>query len=71
MTFITRISSTNLTVSFNEKICFFFSYLNTGFNPIICALNEVIGLQLPGGGGSHMKQMGMPVVSLRGVNFGF
>ena len=50
MTFITRISSTNLTVSFNEKICFFFSYLNTGFNPIICALNEVIGFQLPGGG---------------------
>ena len=27
----------NLTVSFNKTICFF-SYLNTGFNPIICAL---------------------------------
>ena len=25
----------------------------------------------PGGGDSHMKQMGMLVVSLRGVNFGF
>ena len=27
----------NLTVSFNKTICFF-SYLNTGFNPIIFAL---------------------------------
>ena len=27
----------NLTVSFNKTICFF-SYLNTEFNPIICAL---------------------------------
>ena len=25
----------------------------------------------PGGGDSHMKQTGMLVVSLRGVNFGF
>ena len=25
----------------------------------------------PGGGNSHMKQTGMLVVSLRGVNFGF
>ena len=38
MTFITRISRTNMPVSFNEKIRFFFSYLNTEFNPIICAL---------------------------------
>ena len=38
MTFITRISRTNMPVSFNEKIWFFFSYLNTEFNPIICAL---------------------------------
>ena len=30
------------------------------------------GVQRPGGGGdSHMKQTGMLVVSLRGVNFGF
>ena len=27
--------------------------------------------KLPGGGDSHMKQTGMLVVSLRGVNFGF
>ena len=26
---------------------------------------------IPGGGDSHMKQTGMLVVSLRGVNFGF
>ena len=38
MTFITRISRSTMPLSFNEKICFFFSYLNTGFNPIICAL---------------------------------
>ena len=29
--------STNLTVSFKKTICYFL-YLNTGFNPIICAL---------------------------------
>ena len=28
-------------------------------------------LACPGGGNSHMKQTGMLVVSLRGVNFGF
>ena len=28
-------------------------------------------LECPGGGGTHMKQTGMLVVSLRGVNFGF
>ena len=27
--------------------------------------------EFPGGGDSHMKQTGMLVVSLRGVNFGF
>ena len=29
------------------------------------------GVQRPGGEDSHMKQTGMLVVSLRGVNFGF
>ena len=70
MTFITRVSSTNLTLSFNEKICFFFSYFNAGFNPIICALRMRL-LVFNFRGGTHMKQMGMLVVSLRGVNFGF
>ena len=53
MTFITRISRTNMPVSFNEKICFFFSYLNTGFNPRICALKMrlLVFNSLGGGGG--------------------
>ena len=51
MMFITRISSTTLIVSFNEKICFFFSYLNTGFNPTICALKMRLLVFNSGGGG--------------------
>ena len=53
MTFITRISRTNMPVSFNEKRCFFFfSYLNTEFNPIICALKmRLLVFNSLGGGG--------------------
>ena len=34
-------------------------------------LLDQIPADFPGGGDSHMKQTGMLVVSLRGVNFGF
>ena len=33
--------------------------------------HESHAFKSPGGGDSHMKQTGMLVVSLRGVNFGF
>ena len=54
-----------------KRYVFFFSYLNTGFNPIICALKMRLLVLNSRGEGGHMKQMGMLVVSLRGVNFGF
>ena len=54
-----------------KRYVFFSSYLNTGFNPIIFALKMRLLVFNSRGGGSHMKQMGMLVVSLRGVNFGF
>ena len=38
-------------------------------NFIICSVREARAL--PGGGTKHMKGVGMLVVSLRGVNFGF
>ena len=37
-----------------------------------CRTCKIVRVLTPGGGGdSHMKQTGMLVVSLRGVNFGF
>ena len=50
---------------FQGKICDF-PY------PISDLIKNVIPYFRPGGGGdSHMKQTGMLIVSLRGVNFGF
>ena len=39
--------------------------------PFLVVTLAVRGVYSPGGGDSHMKQTGMLVVSLRGVNFGF
>ena len=39
------------------------------YNKVVLNLNE-LSLGVGGGGNSHMKGVGMLVVSLRGVNFG-
>ena len=53
-----------------KRYVFFFSYFSAGFNFIICDLKMRL-LVFNFRGGTHMKQMGMLVVLLKGVNFGF
>ena len=41
------------------------------FSVLVGIINAACESRSPGGGDSYMKQTGMLVVSLRGVNFGF
>ena len=55
-----------------QKECFFFKVCTINTLLLSQKINQFHFNYHPGGGGdSHMKQTGMLVVSLRGVNFGF